>query len=356
MDARESFTSRIVITPLSATEIIQLPKPTSFNMPDKAIKVSEVIEITNFKARAVVKSLQEAQLPDFSLEDSQTDRLRKSLNIEWNSPRIQLNLFVGLPEDWNFVGSLSLLNPMGYPYRVYDLLALYAGKESAYIGNNVSLGIGIEDVGYGGLKLTDRIDVHAEFIRHISYFACDTVTVNQGNLVNNINIPSSTSGTTNNTGNDDNNGNDDDNNSPNTGDNDEMPLKIVSYTTPTNAVNRDRILVSFENPEGEDNIAIINLPSNPVVGTEVDIISGGSRARINFTSGTTYRGGTKEFLAVGNQIGNVETNTFSFGGGKLIYGYAHQYGTSATWFPLANIDGEGKVANQGFGVEGWLQP
>jgi len=70
-----------------------------------------------------VSTLPEAEIPDFALTDSATAKLVKTLDVEWKSPRQQLNLYITTAinpslEDWLQVGSVSMINPYGYPFRV----------------------------------------------------------------------------------------------------------------------------------------------------------------------------------------------------------------------------------------------
>jgi hypothetical protein len=50
--------------------------------------------VKNLKAHAKINSLPPIKLPDFQLEDSETDKLYKTLDIEWGSARKQLNLYI----------------------------------------------------------------------------------------------------------------------------------------------------------------------------------------------------------------------------------------------------------------------
>lgn len=121
--------------------------------------------LKNLKAYAKIDSLEEAPLPEFELGDSDTQKLYKTLDVEWGSPRKQLNLFIKSGStDWSPVGSISLLNPYGYPYRLYSLMDLYTDALSFELGTNSSIGLQIQDVGYGLLSGTDVVTIHGSYV------------------------------------------------------------------------------------------------------------------------------------------------------------------------------------------------
>lgn len=123
-------------------------------MPEHTI-VSFNCFIKNLRAFALIRSLPEAALPNFTLEDSETDKLYKTLDIEWRSARKQLTLHISNGGDWTKVGSISLLNPSGYPYRIYNLMDVFTDSLAIELGDNGSVGIQVENVGFGLLDATD---------------------------------------------------------------------------------------------------------------------------------------------------------------------------------------------------------
>ena len=50
--------------------------------------------IKNLRDFALINSLAEISLPNFTLDDSETDKLYKTLNTEWNSARKQITLYI----------------------------------------------------------------------------------------------------------------------------------------------------------------------------------------------------------------------------------------------------------------------
>ena len=123
--------------------------------------------IKNLKAYARISSLADVKLPNFHLEDSETDKLYKVLDVEWNSPRKQLNLYISDGRTWELVGAISLLNPAGYPYRMYNLMDLYTDNLAIELGENGKLGVEVQDVGYGALVSSDKVTIHGSYTEEI---------------------------------------------------------------------------------------------------------------------------------------------------------------------------------------------
>lgn len=145
------------------------------NYPGQVI--SHNVFIKNLKAHAKIGSLSPVKLPNFTLEDSETDKLYKTLDIEWNSPRKQLNLFISNNEqaNWHQVGAISLLNPAGYPYRIYNLMDLITPNLAIELGDNGTIGIQIQDVGFGLLQTGDNVTIHGSYIQEIILDTGDAV-------------------------------------------------------------------------------------------------------------------------------------------------------------------------------------
>lgn len=147
--------------------------------------------IKNLKVFASVTSLEEAPLPEFALDDSATAKLTKTLDIEWKSPRKQLNLYIAsVPNpdsnQWLQVGSVSLLNPYGYPFRVYNVMDLFTDNLALELGENGVIGMQIQDVGYGLLSNADIVTVHGSYIEEIFLESPDIpININVSGGINN---------------------------------------------------------------------------------------------------------------------------------------------------------------------------
>ena len=125
--------------------------------------------VKNLKAHAKISSLAPVKLPNFQLEDSETDKLYKTLDVEWGSARKQLSLYISDNQtDWYQIGAISLLNPSGYPYRIYNLMDLFTDNLAIELGENGRIGVQIQDVGYGALQTGDIVTVHGSYVQEIA--------------------------------------------------------------------------------------------------------------------------------------------------------------------------------------------
>lgn len=138
--------------------------------------------IKNLRAYASVESLPESPLPSFLPTDTSTDKTIKVLDIEWGSARKQLNLFIatntGSITDWHQVGSLSMLNPYAYPFRVYNLMDMFTDNLAIELGENSKLGVQVQDVGWGLLSVNDNVIIHGSYTEEMFVQAEDKQVVN----------------------------------------------------------------------------------------------------------------------------------------------------------------------------------
>jgi len=147
--------------------------PINFSFPALALPsdlsiISTKYTLMNLKAKASINSITAVQMPDIPLTASQSEALIASLNLEWNSPRMQLDLLIpDSNSNWESVGAVSLLNMSPYPYRQYDLIALATDKGQLSLTNSSQLGVQITDVGYGWLGTNDSISIWGEVLQEI---------------------------------------------------------------------------------------------------------------------------------------------------------------------------------------------
>lgn len=150
-------------------------------LPDYKI-ISFNAFIKNLKAFASVPSLPVAPLPSFLPTDTSTDKTMKVLDVEWKSARKQLNLYIatntGSVTDWYQVGSLSMLNPYGYPFRIYNLMDLFTDNLAIELGENSKIGVQVQDVGYGLLTPQDAVTIHGSYIEEIFVQTEDKQVIN----------------------------------------------------------------------------------------------------------------------------------------------------------------------------------
>lgn len=153
----------------ASSPILAIGERTPISIP-ASLLIMHCSKIISLRAYANINSVSEAPLPDFDFEDTESTKLQKVLDLEWQSPRLQLNLYIGNPNNWILLGSNSLLNPMGYPYRYYNLLDLYTDATDSYIAEDKQLGIEVQDVGFGNFNNSaDSLTVHCEILRTVNY-------------------------------------------------------------------------------------------------------------------------------------------------------------------------------------------
>lgn len=161
----------VPILPVNQQEIV-----TVYQSPDLVILGEEFSDykilsfncfLKNLKAYASIGSLPEAPIPNFLAEDTQTDRLMKTLDAEWKSPRKQLDLHIGIGYEWSPVGGVSFLNPYGYPYRTYNLLDLFTAGVSLELGSDSKVGASMTNVGNGVVTVQDRVTIHGSYVEEI---------------------------------------------------------------------------------------------------------------------------------------------------------------------------------------------
>ncbi|MDZ7968751.1 MAG: hypothetical protein RM368_28000 [Nostoc sp. DedSLP03] len=150
--------------------------------------IDEYLEVENLRATSWIYSLPPVPFPVFELEDSESKQLLTAINLEWKSPRIQLDIVVGIDGtlNWQRIAAYSLLNSDPYPYREYSL-----GSHS--LGNNSMLGLQIRAVGHGLLqnsaKGQDKVTACANLVRHV---IIEKLTDTSVKIVNNITAIAST--------------------------------------------------------------------------------------------------------------------------------------------------------------------
>lgn len=171
----------IPITSSSGNSIIPIYQNTGVTIDSELMEGYKVVSfncfIKNLKAYAKINSLGSVNLPDLRLEDTETEKLYKVLDTQWNSPRKHLNLFISNTTEWYPVASISLLNPSGYPYKMYNLMDLFTNNLAIELGDNSRIGVQIQNVGYGGLTSDDVVTIHGSYVEEI-FLHSDDIPIN----------------------------------------------------------------------------------------------------------------------------------------------------------------------------------
>lgn len=123
--------------------------------------------IKNLRVFSQITSLGVAPLPEIELTDSNTQKLVKVLDAEWQSERKQLNLYLSNNNIWKQIGSLSLLRPFGYPFRIYNIMSQYTNGLMLELGSDSRIGVQVQDVGYGLIASGDRVTVFGNYVEEL---------------------------------------------------------------------------------------------------------------------------------------------------------------------------------------------
>lgn len=122
--------------------------------------------IPELRAFSEIQSLSTVPIPDFSIEDSDTDKLLKTQQLMWGeeAKRFELHLWSSASSnptaaDWIKEGALPLVNSAGYPYTLHNPLDILTTNLSRQFGDNTCFGVSIKDVGWGLPQVMDTINV-----------------------------------------------------------------------------------------------------------------------------------------------------------------------------------------------------
>lgn len=177
----------ITLDSASASNVIPLFTYTPYSKSGYRL-LDEYLEIDNLKAISWIYNIPAVEFPIFDVEDSESKQILTSINLEWTSPRIQLDILfkVDGSSTWQKIESKSLLNQSPLPYREFSL-------GSHVLGNNSMIGFQIIDAGEGLLKSTsvgqDKVTLIADLTRQV--FVQELIDTSN-KIVNNITTTAST--------------------------------------------------------------------------------------------------------------------------------------------------------------------
>jgi hypothetical protein len=126
--------------------------------------------ITDLRVKIDINSIEESPIPNLDVTSSRTDRITAVRDMEWRSPRKQLDLFLrNSSSDWVNIASVSLLNRM--PYYHLNLLGYLSDTGAFCIGNDSALAAQITDVGYGLLGVRDYVSFFGSVREEVTVLA-----------------------------------------------------------------------------------------------------------------------------------------------------------------------------------------
>jgi hypothetical protein len=117
-----------------------------------------------------INSLEESPIPNLDVTSSRSDRITAVRDMEWKSPRKQLDLFLrNSTSGWTNIASVSLLNRT--PYYHLNLLGYLSDTGAFCIGNDSALAAQITDVGYGLLNAGDYLSFFGSVREEVTVLA-----------------------------------------------------------------------------------------------------------------------------------------------------------------------------------------
>lgn len=146
---------------------------------DEEIKIiSMSAYLKSFKAYSNIKSLPVALLPEYTPGESDTERLKKALQAEWNCQRFHLALYYKLANtNWYQIGEISLSNKENYPFEVHSLMDIFTDGLAQELGKNTSIGASLVDVNYGIIQSQDILNIHGTINKEFVLYTKEIIIV-----------------------------------------------------------------------------------------------------------------------------------------------------------------------------------
>ena len=88
---------------------------------------------------------------------TRAERIKAIRKVEWESPRVELQLLQSVDDEWLELSRVSCLNRP--PSYALNLMQFFTDNGDFAIGPGVKLGARVRDVGHGGLKADDELVV-----------------------------------------------------------------------------------------------------------------------------------------------------------------------------------------------------
>jgi hypothetical protein len=137
-------------------QLIELYRPGLLTPWDRSTTKRYYGFMTDLRAKVDINSLAESALPDLDLTTSRIERMTSIRDLEWNSPRMQLDLlFKTSTAPLVEIAQVSLLNRQ--PYYQVNLMGYLTDNGIFALGNDASFYVRIRNVGYGTLYQNDSV-------------------------------------------------------------------------------------------------------------------------------------------------------------------------------------------------------
>lgn len=173
------------VTPDNQTSVITLYQPGLVTPWDRTSSLRYYGFISDLRVNIDISSLPETQIPQLDLGASRTERLTAVKQMEWGSPRYELDMLMKKSNTgWLPVASLSLLNRR--PYYLINVLNYLTDQVAFQVANDAVLGIRVRDVGHGLMNGDDRLTFFGAVKEEVSTIPSEfpEITLSQDYFVN----------------------------------------------------------------------------------------------------------------------------------------------------------------------------
>lgn len=150
--------------------------------------------LDELRCYATISSLPEVSFPDYSPEDSESERVIKAQSYEYNTARFEGIVYRKAKHstEWAEVGLVALKNAGGFRYRIHRLLDLLTDNIGVKLGEYGKIGIAIKSVGYGYPQSFDRISFTGSWVQEYTWASELPPSVIVNNYGSTSNSPSPT--------------------------------------------------------------------------------------------------------------------------------------------------------------------
>jgi len=128
--------------------------------------------ITDLRMKVQIKSIAESQIPQLDITSSRTERILAIRDMEWNSARKEMELFLETSNHaLAHIATVSLLNRQ--PYYHINLLPYLSDLGVFNVANDARLLARVKDAGYGLLQNTDELVVFGSVKEEVTTLPTD---------------------------------------------------------------------------------------------------------------------------------------------------------------------------------------
>jgi hypothetical protein len=165
------------LTSASSTNMIVLYEPGTVTPWDVVPTTRYYGFITDLRMKVQIKSIAESEIPQLDITSTRTERILAVRDMEWNSPRKELEIFLETSSQaQTHIATVSLLNRQ--PYYHVNLLPYLSDLGVFNVANDARLLARVKDAGYGLLQGTDELAVFGSVKEEVTTLPPDAKVIN----------------------------------------------------------------------------------------------------------------------------------------------------------------------------------